>query len=184
MDQADDGNRSTDEIRQFVHSMAAAERFRMLAWARAFVVGSEIDPRDLVEDAILAALSGDRKCRRDLSIMVFFKSTLRSLANGEFRSAWRRHREILSADDETVFLSFEPRAADDPSHQALVGDACARLLAACAQNEDAYNVLMCRGAGYSPEETQRETGLSTIEYASALRYIRRAADRTFPEGWQ
>ena len=181
MDQADGGHYRTDEIRQFLeHGMSETERYRLHGWARAYVVGSEIDPNDLVQEAYVAALSGDRKCRRDLSIMVFLKSTLRSLANGEFQAAWRRHREFLSEDDEAAFLTHKGMPAGDPAQEQIARDACDRLLEACAANQAAYDVLLCRGAGYTPEETQREAGLSKVEYASALTYIRRTANRIFP----
>ena len=183
MNQAEGGFFSTNEIRQFLeHGMSKADRYRVRGWARAYVVGSEIDPNDLEQEAYVAALSGDRKCRRDLSIMVFLKSTLRSLANGEFQAAWRRHRETLTEDDEALFFTHRGMPTGDPAQEQLARDACDRLLEACSANQAAHDVLLCRGAGYSPEETQRELGLSKVQYASALTYVRRTANRIYPEG--
>lgn len=181
MDDSNGHTRSTEEIRQFIDNLADADQARLMGWARYYAAGTSVSAEQLLAEAMSRALVGSRRCRSDLSIMVFFRSTIRSIISGELQSAWNRKVDHFPDDEIAVPEHLAGPAPEDPERSVMLFDAFARLSKALESKATERDVLTWRCLGMSPDEIQQEMKLTPTQYASALRQIRRTADKLFGE---
>lgn len=132
-------------------------------------------PEDLVQEALLRAMSGVRRCPAGTDIVVFLQGVIRSLA-----SAARKRGGLLGPlplDEESVSWVPEPsgrRAATENLRQRLLN------VFAESTRERLIVTLMLRG--YRGAQIRDRTGLSMTELATARRRIRRWIERAKREG--
>ena len=160
---------------------------RLERLARLRVIGLHaVDWRDLLHEAIVRLLDGSRRWPRDVSMVVFLRETMRSIASDH----WRRLEEPvvmaeaeLGVHEETgegvVDYAIDPMAS--PERRVSAAETLARIEEAFKGDGDALKVMAGMAVGKSPKEIQEEAGMNGTRYASTQRRIRRRLAREFPD---
>ncbi len=159
---------------------------RLEQLARLRVVGLHmVDWRDLLHEAVAKLLDGSRRWPRDVSLIVFLRETMRSIAS----NYWRRLEEpvvMIEADlrvrgeagEGALGNIMDPAAS--PERQVSAAETLARIEEAFKEDGDALKVMAGMAAGKTPREIQEEAGMNKTRYASTQRRIRRRLAREFP----
>lgn len=180
---------TVEECAEALRQLADGELRQLERVARIRVIGlAALDWQDLLHDAIGRMLEGRRRWPRDVSLIVFLRETMRSIASEQ----WRRLEMPLvvaesevaraagvagdSAVDNTSDVSMEPEA------RTSAAETLARIEVLFEQDKDALQVMEGMASGKSPAEIQEETGMNATRYASTRRRIRRRLLREFSEG--
>ena len=156
---------------------------RLLNAARYYSVGLSVDPGDLVGEAYLKAISGDRKCPAHVEVRTFLRRAIQSLAHGA-RQTSRRARLVSLADDSIRF-DAEPvidSTADDRIERQIAEDQQRRVQALFMDDDDAYPVVQLMFKGYRGNDICRRAGLTPHQLATVRRRIRRRIARAREEG--
>jgi DNA-directed RNA polymerase specialized sigma24 family protein len=170
-------------MRQAVESLSKIDKFRLLRVAARHSFGSGLEPGDLVQDALVAALAGSRKCPSDVSVMVFLYGAIKSIANAKLASPWQGRRDSLN-EEQDGRPKIDPASGREVVREAAAEQGLKMLFEAFDGNEVAQMVLLAVADGCSPAEVQQACGLTPVEYDSTRKAIRRMINRKFPDGWQ
>lgn len=95
--QVDDTPYPVEELAEAITSLGDVDYLRLEAAARVLALKCWADPGELMDEAVLRALDGRRRCPRRMRVVAFLIGAMRSVANEwlEDRAKWRR------ADDPT-----------------------------------------------------------------------------------
>lgn len=173
---------SADEVRTFVRALArdCAELRRLYAVGQTLSLRSRAGPtdgHDLLHEAIKRALSGDRRCPREVPFAAFLVETMRSLASAE---AQKQVRHLSPRSD----VGAVPLPAQVVDADAALDDA-RKLRAVHALFEDApiaLKVVEGIAEGKSGEELRASVGLDRTTYQTVRTFIRRRLQSRFPRG--
>jgi hypothetical protein len=180
---------SIDEVRAGIHALTRADLARLLKAARYLAMGSDRNPKGLMNDAVCAALDGTRACRRDLPLTVLLIGVMKS------QVWWAREQKkdepVLETMDATGTDGVSARLRDparDPEEMLLAKeDTQARLdklEELFAGDEEAELVLFGELDDMSPSEIREQAGLDETQYATVRRRIRRKIEKAIgPGGW-
>jgi DNA-directed RNA polymerase specialized sigma24 family protein len=140
-------------------------KLQVLASVRATGL-AHMDWADLLQEAIVRALSGSRAWPRDVPLLAFLAQTMRSVANESWLGMQRADAafvEIESADAQPL----------DPEREAAAAEALQRLNALFVGDPDTLAVLEGMALGSAPAEIQRQYAITPQRYAAAQKRIRR-----------
>ena len=182
------------EIATVEESVAALRRLsdgdlrRLEQLARLRVIGLHaMDWQDLLHEAIARLLDGSRRWPRDVSLVVFLRETMRSIASDHW---CRLEKPLVVAESESgvdgqtgdgsIDNAVDPAAS--PERRVSAVETLARIEELFRDDDDALKVMAGMASGKSPQEIQEETGMNETRYASTQRRIRRKLAREFPEG--
>jgi DNA-directed RNA polymerase specialized sigma24 family protein len=173
---------SIDEVIAALDALTPEEllRLRQLAKLRSatlVVMGWE----DLLNEAIKRALEGARAWPKTVPFMAFMVQTMRSVASEERREL-QANATVAEADlfrAHSSSLPLDELAVDevDPARAAETRQLLRSIECLFADDPAAQCVLHGFGLGSSPEEIQRDSGMTPTQYASTQRRIRRALAR-------
>lgn len=162
-----------------VKRLMSSARFRMFP-----VRGRlpDLDAEDLLHEAMVKTLNGERRWRQGVSFMKHMTECMRSIANNWLKQAIR-FREARYADlDAQAELSG---ALSDTREEDLLfsnEDRMNTLRRAMGNDAIAANVLDSLADGYSPAEAQALLRISDKVYWAARKTIRRRVEALFPKG--
>ena len=159
---------------------------RLEQLARLRVIGLHaLDWQDLLHEAIARLLDGSRRWPRDVSLVVFLRETMRSIASDHWR---RLEKPVVVAESElgvngesgegALDNAIDPAAS--PERRASAAETLARIEEVFEGDDNALKVMAGMAIGKSPQEIQEETGMNETRYASTQRRIRRGLAREFP----
>ena len=159
---------------------------RLQQLARLRVIGLHtVDWRDLLHEAIARLLDGSRRWPRDVSLIVFLRETMRSIASDHWR---RLESPVIVTESElggnavtgegALDNAMDPAAS--PERRVSAAETLARIEEVFRSDDDALKVMAGMASGKSPQEIQEETGMNETRYASTQRRIRRGLAREFP----
>jgi RNA polymerase sigma-70 factor (ECF subfamily) len=140
-------------------------RLRAIARLRARSLPGDMSWSDLLHEAVLRALTGARPWPPGVPLLAFLAGVMRSICDEQ----WRRHRrqhDLLTPPDNG--------RADDPERACAAAEALAALQRLFASDEAALKVITGLISGMAAEEIRRHYGLTTVEYDTTRRRIRRA----------
>jgi DNA-directed RNA polymerase specialized sigma24 family protein len=174
------GDLSTDEMALALGLMKPADLLRVERFARARVVGLRpLEWEDLVNEAVSRALSGSRKCPRDVPVVAFLRQTVRSIAEEERR---RRGQQAYpsTAIEEEHFLQLAD-TAPDPEEQVLARDSIQGLLDRFGN--DAELIALGKGLelGETATEICRRVDLTPKQYDAARKRFKRIVNAWLAE---
>ena len=179
---------SPSESAEALNQLSAADLRRLEKIARLRVIGlHDLDWQDLLHDAVARLLDGSRKCPRGLSLVVFLRETMRSIASDHWR---RRHaRPILleaelprtEGEEVSGIVESAPDLIADPEREAAAAETLTKLEAVFQNDPEAMLVIVAMASGKSPDEIQEEAAMTPTRYASTQRRIRRTLARAFPD---
>ena len=141
-------------------------RLRAIARLRARALPGGVSWSDLLHEAVLRALSGTRPWPPGLPLVAFLAGVMRSLCDEQ----WRRH--LLQ--DRLFPPSDSTSSADDPERAYAASQALAGIHRLFAADAAATKVITGLLGGMAPEEIRRHYGLTTVEYSTARRRMRRS----------
>ena len=178
-----------DELRAEIESFDSATQLRLERAAARLSDGRGIEADDLLHDAVVKSLNGDRVCPQEVPVAIFLYNVMKSLAS----SALKKKRR--SKPDENSDVSNDGMKESNPdSHQESAEDTVLSTEAAnllindmidlFAEDDDAQLVLMGLCQEMTREEIMADCNLSNTDYNSVRRRIRRKLNEEYPKGWQ
>jgi DNA-directed RNA polymerase specialized sigma24 family protein len=133
------------------------------------------DAEDLLQEAIVAILSGKRRWPRNVSLFQVLLGAMRSIADG-----WRRKKtpdlileSDLSAFNEAGVLA-EEQAASNPEVTYLKKEQTVSIIRRLSQCDPiAFKIVIFLGSGFEAKEVQAKLSISATEYDAAKKRIKR-----------
>jgi RNA polymerase sigma-70 factor (ECF subfamily) len=149
-------------------------RLQALARLRARALPPGVGWEDLLHEALARALDGSRQWPPGLPLLAFLAGVMRSVCN----ELWRRRRqeaELIIFDQDAGIDATEPVCpAADQERIVAAGEAIAALYRLFSGDNLAMRILAGLGQGLSAEEIRTLHGLSSVDYDSTRRRMRRA----------
>ena len=171
-----------------MRGLTVADLRRLQGIARVRALGlHEVEWQDLLHEAVVRTLDGSRQWPVDISLIVFLRETMRSIASEH----WRRRRidPIIpdppphdpSDEVDATVLDSVVDPTSDPERDAAAAETLARIQQAFDGDLEALHVLQGMALGKSPSEIRDEGQMDARRYASTQRRIRRTLAREFPD---
>jgi RNA polymerase sigma-70 factor (ECF subfamily) len=176
-----------DEIRAAIESFDSATHLRLEQAAARLADGRGIEADDLLHEAVVRSLKGDRVCPRDVPVAVFLFNVMKSLACSALKTKRRSKRDENTDvyDDGMGDENSDSQSAEDLVLGAEAADELINEMTELfAEDEDAQLVLMGLCQEMSPDEIQADCNLSKTDYNTIRRRIRRKLNDRYPKGWQ
>ena len=171
---------SPAEVESALANLSPADMLRLKRIAQLRSVGlAEAEWKDLLQESFSRALSGMRRWPRHVPFVAFLAQTIRSIANEHWRRA-RAAAVTLESDLRPAGDYADGSAIDaltvnplDPEREVAARLTLERVERLFENDLPALAIIRALGEGLSPEEIQRQTGMTQTEYSTAQRRIRR-----------
>jgi hypothetical protein len=143
---------------------------------------------ELLQEAILRTLAGDRNCPSDVDIIKHLSDSMSSIADGERKKAPNQSPHVpVVQPGEFVADAEDPPAPEISREEELVGAADQEeirreVLTIFDDDSVARDVVEGIMANYSADDLKELSGLQGKDYASKRRLIRRRLSKNFPDG--
>ena len=179
---------SYQDVIDGLNGLTDSDLRRLEGIARVRAIGlDEVEWRDLLHEAVVRTLEGVRKWPKDVSLVVFLRESMRSIASEHWRR--RRINPVVSEsrlygpseECEGTVLDAAKDPTADPERDAAAAETIARIEKAFDGDPDALHVLAGMAMGKSPREIQEEGHMDARRYASTQRRIRRRLASMFPD---
>ena len=182
---------SAEEISAALDNLPDGALARLDRIARWLASGRLKSADDLLQDAVLRALDGVRKCPRTVSVMAFLVGVMRSIVSASTKAVRTDPlalQQDASADDEYDLLTQVRAEGRDPLQQLIAREDVDRMLAGLVDlfHDDPPAELVVLGVcqEMTPEEICADLKLDATGYATIRRRIRRRIDKRYPNGWE
>lgn len=177
---------SPEEMRAALDSLPAAELIRLGRIARRYSGLTSLEPDDLLQEAVVRALDGTRRCPREVNVSAFVIGIMKSLASAGRKSVAVARTEGI--DGEAVMPAVgahvvnpgpTPEDVIDQAHRRKQIDALFYLF---RDDPDALLGLMAWMDTETIAEAQEATGFDATRMNTVRRRIRRTVERSYPRG--
>lgn len=173
-------------MEQAIRSLSEADwvRLRMVSerYAR-----SAISAEDLLQETLLRAWDGSRRCPTNVDVVKFLAEAMRSIAD-EARKKEQRKREAMAKAEAPVADGGLDSAEHDAEQKVIEDDQARRIrisiLALFDDDQDARALVEAMMEEFSAEELRELTGLDKTAYDTTRRRIRRRLGKAYPDGWK
>lgn len=159
------------QARTAIENLSDTDHAKLMLIAKGFLrtrlQGNLVSPGDLLHDAILKTLEGQRHWNRQVTIVRHLDRVMESDSGHEAEKR-RTHGQVPS-EREAESVTYQPR----PDHRLIVLDELEDALALFADDQRALGLLKLKAQGYSPSEIQRELGMEERQYDTTTKRIRR-----------
>ncbi len=180
---------SEEEVRAQIEALTPPELIKIKKMSKLYGYGGiDIDPDDLLQEAIKRALDGTRKCKRSINFLVFLKNAMRSIASATQKEQVPENENAFSKDAHSG--DIPGMSSSSPEENVLAQDrakACEAKLQEIydlfKDDDDATAILMGQEDGLSAQKIREMWGLDEKTYNSTRRRIRRTVDKKYPGGW-
>lgn len=187
---ADDTNRAYLDAAAFraaVEALTLSDLIRLRKKAHYFALRTGKEGDELLNDAIVRTLEGERNCPADVPVKTYLENAMRSIAGGE-REKFDRESPSGSGHEEDDPIGRFADPAPSPATAALDKIALERVLDRLqeifANDPQAQAVLIGDMEGWSADEIKEMESMDDKAYATARKRVRRAIEREFPRGIQ
>jgi RNA polymerase sigma-70 factor (ECF subfamily) len=184
---------SAAELRTAFEAFSAADSLRLEKAGQYLGRKCRTDGNELLGEAVLRALNGNRRCPRHLSALHFLIGVMKSLASEIIE---KRNRDPLAKriDNDprlpSSILACFPADQPNPEQALMVSEedefmkaVVADIEALFANDKEAQQVLAGVMNGTPAEQVRKRCSMDLSTYNSARRRIRRRIDKKFPSGW-
>ena len=179
----------SEEIVAAFDSLSAQDQLKLHEIEKVYLRGTDLSPKDLVHEAMCAAILGDRNFPRSVSPVAFIVQTMRSLAS---HHRAKRRREIAdggAAQDgadgaATAMFSAAAPSPEDILVEQQSEDTVRVIHDSFEDDEEAQMVVLGWSAGYRGKELRDFVGVDQATLDYAIKRIRRAMLRRYPHGWK
>jgi len=174
---------SREEVVQALQSLHQADLVRLKQLAKLRCAGLHLmDWEDLLNEAITRVLAGSRRWPRQVPFVAFMAQTFRSIANEEWRRlelANTTSESDLSDSEGTPALESAALNPIHPGREVLARKAIEEIESLFEDDPSAMAILQGFAQGYTPDEIMGQNGLSSTQYATLQRRIRRKLGKHF-----
>lgn len=171
------------EIRIGIGALSEAKLIKLGKSASYLCNGLPFDGEDLLHTVMVKALEGKRKCRRDLPVEVFIYGAMESLVDAFIRkrkSDPLQLTKIFSDSDEALeAIDLINKDVDTPEEVLIANQTMMKIQELFADDEKLLKILFYQMENLQPSEIQKLMQLTSVEYASALRAIRRKYEKLY-----
>lgn len=190
-DQHDDAGKdmlTTAEVRAALDALKPADEVRLLRGAQFF---SEIngfdDASGLLQEALIRALEGTRRCPRDLPLMPFLFGVIRSIANSVSKSAVRspinRFAEVDEAEDQEHDEGIETVQHITPERVVAAQEMLQKVNDMFKDDADVLMVLYAMAEGLQGQDLRDALGLTETQHNTIRRRMMRQS-KSLAEAWR
>lgn len=193
----DDQNFGPDEVRAAIEALKPIETYRIRKAAQICLIGTEFqDADELVNEAVLRSIGGGgRNWPKHVPFVAFMIRTIESLAETSRSSPAQARTDRLEGlgiePDPEGFLAANGHTHSDVIEQAIHLEEAQTRMAMVeadakaiddlfAADEDVTWILMGIKDGQKMAEICAISGMSSTQYESAQRRMRRKIERHFP----
>jgi DNA-directed RNA polymerase specialized sigma24 family protein len=155
-----------DEIIQVLQSLTAPQKTALNKVARIYAGKTSYGHdghKDLIQEAYLRVLNGQREWPRDVAVVPFLAGVMRSIAWD-----WR---------EEDHFEDAEPELIGHEDQSALARIDIKKIIGMFSNDPAAQTILLAMAQGARGEELRKLSGLSPTEYESKRTKIRRQLEK-------
>lgn len=174
-----EGTATLDEARSALDGLTDADYTKLMiiakCFARARLRGTVVEPQDLLQEAVVKTLAGQRRWNKRVSIIRHLDRVMESDA-GHFAEK----RALVSMEEMTDVPHAGLRDSDDEGPDAQEKLECVREL--FEGDTATLRLLSLKGEGESPAAIRTAMGLSKTQYETILKRIRRRLVRHSAEG--
>ncbi len=156
---------SQSEIAALVKALTHGQKTALVKVARLYARKTAYEYEDLLQEAFSRVLAGDRNWRKDLPVVTFFSGVMRSIA-----WEWRRNDGSLVEEFELSDEGVEARGV-------IARLDVQRVLSLFDDDPVARKLAVQMMVGTKAEELQAAFGLSSTEYESKRKKIRRRIEK-------
>jgi DNA-directed RNA polymerase specialized sigma24 family protein len=165
--------------------LSNADILRLSEIARLYARRSPMTPDELLNESVMAALSGSRKCPRNVPLIAFLARTMQSIVFNEKRkeSSLLRQESVKNnlANDPALSL---PDERPTPLETVEAISEIEALFTPFEHDNDVKMLLMGLQDGCSPDEICEIAGWDRKTYGTVRKRLRRGVDKYFPKGRQ
>lgn len=171
---------SISEIKIGFDAFTKAKWIKLEKTANILCTSLPFEGKDLLHTVICKALEGKRKCRRDLPIEVFIYGAMESLVDAYIKK--QRHdplkqRKEVVDDENSLDINEVIHHIDTPEEELAANQTLEKIKLLFTSDERAMTVLSYQMDGLSPQEIQKLMVLTSVQYASILKSIRRKYEK-------
>ena len=185
--QQEEDTLSPEEFSAKLNALSQADLLRLRGAGRQYAAGTIGTWEDLLHDAICLTIEGTRHCSRSMTVLAHLRSTMRSLASN-IRKKDGRIKTVsigspIDLNDEDD-LTVDPKDPNPNSEIRLSHQECMNTLFGLFENDDENTGLVLTGIamGQTPVEIQMQVGITSTEYDTIRKRIRRGVNKAYPEG--
>lgn len=176
-----------EELEEAISAFSNAELLRLRSAAQLYAV-YPVEPEELVQEALLRAIAGTRKCPRNVSVARFVAEAIRSIAHDELQKVENRRDEV-SIHDDTIGNAdaVNPREPGPTAEERMISDEQVRgtenrLLELFDGDDEAQLILLGMLTETEGAELREITGLDQTRFNSKRRYVRRKINSAIENG--
>ena len=174
------------DIGAAIEALSPGDKLKLAAIDDRMRGGTGLGRGDLVQEAVLRALDGSRKCPRSISIMAFLVESMRSIAGHE-RVKNRRNVPLTEVgetlDASVLDPAILPRNAEDGLIDKQESAVVQAIHAEFEDDPEAQLVLMGWMDGLRGAAMLEATDLNQGQFDYAAKRIRTKMRRLYPQGW-
>jgi RNA polymerase sigma-70 factor (ECF subfamily) len=174
---------SEAEVRSEISSLTAGERTKLIKIASYYAWKGRIsfeEPDDLVHEAICRVLDGMREWPRDLEKLRFLAGVIKSIAGDRKRALGQALKRTVPLHDEREVGEAHRGLMDYEGTEARGIQAkldVKRIMTGFDDDPIAQKILMGMAHGTRGEDLEQASGLSSMEYESKRKKIRRRIEK-------
>jgi hypothetical protein len=173
------------EVLKALEASSADDKLRLKLIERRRRSGTDFGEGELYREALCLTLLGKRKCPIEVSLVAFLAQTMRSLAS--HRRARLKRQRVAAKSGKTEAIEDLQVLTDQHNPEAsLIEQEDTDMVAAiyeCLEGDDeAQLVVMAIANGKRGKELRDEIGIDQAAYDYAMRRIKKAVKKRFPEG--
>jgi DNA-directed RNA polymerase specialized sigma24 family protein len=180
-----DGFLDSVDIVEASGSLSPENRLKLDAIERVALRGTDLSPRDLLHEALCAAIMGDRKCPRHVPFMAFIVQTMRSIASHHREKRRREPADGGAAQEAQEAQPVFSAAASDPEQMLIEReseDTVGAIHDCFEGDEEAQMVVLGWSEGYRGKELRDFVGVDQAALDYAIKRIRRTMTKRYPNG--
>mgnify|MGYP002075035385 CR=1 FL=1 len=178
----------TDEIGRAFDALSPDDKLKLAAIEVVLLSGTGLGKGDLVHEAVCRAMTGRRKCPRNVPFMAFLVETMKSIAS---HARDERHRAVAAADPPQPANTAGSDTADavlapSPEEELIAkqdADAVQKIYGHFEDDEEAGLVLLGWAEGLRGKALREATGLDQAGLDYAIKRIRTRMRKLYPKGW-
>jgi DNA-directed RNA polymerase specialized sigma24 family protein len=176
-----------EEFIEAYTALSKAAQVKLLRAAEILAFKTNMSGDDLLQEAVVRAIDGERNCPAGMPLTTFLYGAMRSIADAERKSLAREGAKV--GLEVLAEVGAEPASPGRNAEEAMIAadDFSARvtaLLDLFADDEPALMVVMGDLDEIPAEELRQMVGLDKTGFATVRKRIRRKLADAYPNGWK
>lgn len=170
---------TVDEVKSALDALTPADQTFLMRSANLISKSNALtDPKSLLQEACTRALTGQRKCRRNLQFVPFLYGAMRSIADSTAKSAKRSMIDPLADLDEAEEEQLTADAEDliTPEREVAAREALQRVDDLFKDDEEVRLLLEAMADGLKGQELRDALGWNETQHNTIRRRMLRKCE--------